>query len=85
MSKREPLLRQIERLAPDEREIVRALVNRLSHGRKSYGPWRVDDGRDNHHEALLEVLDAMHYCAAELVRLSRRNESISDEELGGAK
>ena len=36
-----------------------------------YGCWQVSDGRDYHTEALEEVLDALNYCAAELVRLGR--------------
>ncbi|MCC7536230.1 MAG: hypothetical protein IT379_08450 [Deltaproteobacteria bacterium] len=58
-------------LSTDERAIVELLRRRLDDGRRQYGPWRVDDGRDNPREALAEVIDALHYCAAELVRLSK--------------
>lgn len=58
-------------LAPDEREIIELLHRRLDDGRRQYGPWQVDDGRNNPREALAEVVDALHYCAAELVRLSK--------------
>ena len=64
------LSRIIETLPTDEKEIITALLGRLKLGRKTYGPWRVDDGRDYRQEALQEVLDGLHYCAAELVRLS---------------
>jgi hypothetical protein len=53
----------------DESAILRLLSERLAEGRRVYGPWRVDDGRRYPREALAEVLDALHYCAAELVRL----------------
>ncbi len=66
-----PLARIIETLPTDEKAIITALLDRLQLGRKTYGSWRVDDGRDYRQEALLEVLDSLHYCAAELVRLSR--------------
>ncbi len=58
-------------LSTDERAIVELLRQRLDDGRRQYGPWRVDDGRDNPREALAEVVDALHYCAAELVRLTK--------------
>ena len=57
--------------SPDERAILDTLVGRLDMGRRQYGTWRVDDGRNNPKEALAEVMDALHYCAAELVRLSK--------------
>ncbi|MCP4674545.1 MAG: hypothetical protein GY854_03310 [Deltaproteobacteria bacterium] len=66
-----PLANLIEALPTDEKAIITALLQRLCSGRETYGPWRVDDGRDYRQEALAEVLDALHYCAAELVRLSR--------------
>jgi len=65
------LAQTIADLPRDERDIVRALVSRMEQGRKTYGPWSVDDNRNYRREALLEVLDAMHYCAAELTRLAR--------------
>lgn len=58
-------------LRGDERDIVDTILARLHDGRRVYGPWRVDDGRNNPREALAEVMDALNYCAAELVRLSR--------------
>ncbi|MCC6649272.1 MAG: hypothetical protein IT374_27345 [Polyangiaceae bacterium] len=66
---------RIAGFAPDERAIVETLLRRLDEGRLQYGPWRVDDGRDNPREALAEVVDALHYCAAELVRLSKAGPS----------
>ena len=58
-------------LNADERSIVDTIAGRISEGRRTYGPWRVDDGRNNPREALAEVMDALNYCAAELVRLSK--------------
>jgi hypothetical protein len=55
----------------DESTILGLLSERMSEGRRVYGPWQVDDGRRYPREALAEVLDALHYCAAELVRLDR--------------
>ncbi len=55
----------------DERSILDTIASRLADGRRTYGPWRVDDGRNNPREALAEVMDALNYCAAELVRLSK--------------
>ena len=55
----------------DERQICDALLGRLAQGRRQYGPWRLDDGRDYPSEAYAEVLDGLHYTAAELVRRRR--------------
>jgi len=56
----------------DERAVIRTIVERVHAGRSEYGAWRTDDGRNYPQEALLEVLDALNYCAAELVRLGRQ-------------
>jgi len=40
-------------------------------GRGQYGPWHVGDGRDYAREAYAEILDALNYLAAELVRRQR--------------
>lgn len=58
-------------LEGDERAILRTQLGRMHAGREEYGPWRTDDGRSYPREALLEVLDALNYCAAELVRIGR--------------
>jgi DNA polymerase III subunit epsilon len=58
-------------LEGDERAILRTLLGRMHAGREDYGPWRTDDDRSYPREALLEVLDALNYCAAELVRIGR--------------
>ena len=58
-------------LQSDERVVAEAALVRLDQGRPVYGPWRLDDGRDYPKEAFAEVIDALHYCAAELVRLRR--------------
>jgi DNA polymerase III epsilon subunit-like protein len=58
-------------LPVDERQICDALLGRLAQGRRQYGPWRLDDGRDYPSEAYAEVLDGLHYTAAELVRRRR--------------
>lgn len=65
------ITRRLSRLAPDELGIMEMLLSRMEAGRAVYGPWHVDDKRNNPAEALAEVLDALHYCAAELVRLKR--------------
>ena len=67
------LMDTIECLEEDEREIIETLLDRISDGRKSYGPWVVsDDNRNYPHEALSEVMDALHYCSAELVKLKKQ-------------
>lgn len=63
---------QLLAFAGDERAIFRRLLRRMDAGRTEYGPWNADDGRQYLREALAEVLDALHYCAAELVRLDRK-------------
>ncbi len=62
-------LSRVLALGFDERSILRTCVNRLAHGRKSYGEWKLDDGRDNAVEAYEEVIDGLHYAAAGLLRL----------------
>ena len=64
---------RIARLSEDERLICEALLGRLEQGRRQYGPWCVDDGRDYPAEAFEEVLDGLHYTAAALVRRRRRD------------
>jgi DNA polymerase-3 subunit epsilon len=59
---------RVQRLGDDEQEILGVLLSRLELGRRQYGPWSVHDGRDYPAEAYEEVLDGLHYCAAELVR-----------------
>lgn len=61
-----------EELSADARAIAHTLMERLRDGCDEVGPWPVDDGRVCVHEALLEIMEALHYCAAELVRLERR-------------
>jgi hypothetical protein len=68
-------------LQGDERAIAETALSRLDQGRATYGPWNVDDGRDNISEAYTEVIDALHYCAAELVRLRRSRPSTKDRLL----
>jgi DNA polymerase-3 subunit epsilon len=63
--------RSLEALRGDERAIADKLLDRLAAGRARYGTWRTDDGRDYPREALSEVVDALHYVGAELVRLER--------------
>jgi hypothetical protein len=59
-------------LGEDERMILETIVRRVGTGRASYGEWRVDDGRKYPREALEELMDAMAYISAELVRLGKR-------------
>lgn len=68
-------------LAADERAIVEAILARIDGGRRHYGAWRTGDGRDYSGEALAEVVDALNYCAAELVRLAKAPPPGVDQEL----
>lgn len=70
------LLARFGSLEGDEGAIVETIVARIESGRQDYGPWRTDDGRDYPREALAEVLDALNYCAAELVRLRRARMAV---------
>lgn len=65
------LVVRIEALTGDERQILDALLGRLEVGRDLYGPWDIRDGRDYPAEAFEELIDGLHYCAAELVRRRR--------------
>jgi hypothetical protein len=58
-------------LGEDERKIVGVVLERLERGRKEYGEWEVSDGRDYRREALEEIVDALHYCTAALVRIEK--------------
>ena len=71
MSDAKKLIERINALQSDEYKIIEALLERLEKGRRDYGPWKVNDGRDYRAEAFAEVIDALHYCAAALVRSSR--------------
>ncbi len=62
---------RLRSLSADELAIVETIIARIDVGRRSYGAWRVNDGRNNPGEALAEVMDALAYVAAELVRQSR--------------
>jgi len=75
LSERMRLGGRLSKLAGDERQIFEALLSRLDQGRKAYGPWCVDDGRDYPSEAYAEVLDGLHYVAAELVKQRRVEQS----------
>lgn len=65
------LTTRVRSLAADERPIVETILTRIDAGRRDYGAWSIDDGRDYPGEALAEVIDALNYCAAELVRMRR--------------
>jgi DNA polymerase-3 subunit epsilon len=75
LSERMRLGGRLAGLVGDERELFDALLSRLEQGRRQYGPWRVDDGRDYPSEAYAELLDGLHYLAAELVRRRRLERS----------
>jgi hypothetical protein len=60
----------------DEARIAAEVVGRLAGGRPTYGPWQLDGHRDLRREALHEVVDGLHYAAAELVRTSRRRRVV---------
>ena len=40
------MVRRIEALQQDEREILELLLGRLELGRTQYGPWDVNDGKN---------------------------------------
>jgi DNA polymerase-3 subunit epsilon len=61
----------------DEDTILATQAARLAEGRHTYGNWRVGDGRNNPGEGLLEVMDALNYCAAELLRLARAKGEVA--------
>lgn len=61
-------LTQLVGLAPDERAILRLSAQRLAAGQQVYGRWSVADGRAYEREGLEEVIDALHYVAAALLR-----------------
>ncbi len=67
---------QIARLQGDERVLVETIIRRIDSARNTYGAWRVGDGRNNSHEALCEVFDALAYVAAELVRISQDRRDV---------
>ncbi len=69
------LITRVRALEADERALVEMILGRIDEGRKDYGPWDSDDGRDYPTEALAEVIDALNYCGAELVRLGRAGKS----------
>jgi hypothetical protein len=52
-----------------EKEIAHLVIARLLQGAEDYGDWPADDPRDNLEEALEELIDGMHYLAAEVVRI----------------
>jgi hypothetical protein len=60
---------RIARLGRDEQEILLLLLERLESGRRIYGEWQIPDARDYAAEALSEVLDALHYCAAQTLKM----------------
>ncbi len=62
----------MKELGEDERAILALLLERIAGGRKQYGAWKVDDGRNYPREALEEAVDGMAYLAAEIVRLRKR-------------
>lgn len=66
---------QLSAFAGDERAIFRGPLRRINAARGPYEPWKVNDGRRSLREALAEVLDALHDCAAERVRLGRRGQA----------
>lgn len=71
MSDAMALAERIDRLPADERAILESLLDRLEQGLGSYGPWNINDDRDYEAETLEEVIDALHYSAAGLLRLRR--------------
>lgn len=62
-----------------ENEIIGLLAERVRAGRRVYGLWQADDPRSYNREALEEIIDALAYCAAELLR-----SSAGDDKEGGS-
>jgi hypothetical protein len=62
------LVERIEALNSDERKILEVLLSRLEQGREEYGPWNINDNREYQKEAFEEIIDALHYCAAALLK-----------------
>jgi len=58
-------------LTGDELQIAELVVQRLGDGREQYGAWDVNDRRDYLQEAVEEVVDALHYSGAALLRAQR--------------
>lgn len=58
---------RIKALNNTERAIIEIILTRIENGRKVYGPWKIKDGRNYKREALEEIIDALHYCAAGLM------------------
>ena len=63
-----------------EHEIIELLTARINQGRKEYGPWNVNDGRDYVQGTLEEVLDGLLYIAAQLIKLKSRSYLESKEK-----
>jgi hypothetical protein len=64
-----------QEMPSDEQRVLGLLWDRLDQGRSTYGAWNLTDGRRYPREALEEVLDGLHYCAAALVNLAREEGS----------
>jgi hypothetical protein len=61
----------VDRLEGDEAALVVRLLGRMDRGRETYGVLRRDDGRVWGQEMLEELLDALVYGSAALVRMER--------------
>ena len=56
-------------LSPDERKVIELLLGRLRTGRDVYGSLDLaTDKRKMRREMLLEIIDALHYGAMDLIR-----------------
>jgi hypothetical protein len=59
---------------PDEMAVLQMIADRLSLGRRSYGPLHIaTDPRDWHREALEELLDATIYQAVAIVKCMQKS------------
>ncbi|MBN1653534.1 MAG: hypothetical protein JXA30_07130 [Deltaproteobacteria bacterium] len=76
----ERIVERIQVLKADERAIIEAILDRMELGRNTYGPWKVDDGRSHQAEAFEEIIDALQYCAAGLVKSWRSGPRGCDQE-----
>jgi hypothetical protein len=68
---------RLQKLPEGERRIHDLLLTRLEAGLAHYGVWKINrDTRSMPGEALDEVIDCLHYCAAELLRLRDLGDSV---------
>ena len=79
MKRESSLESQLKDIRNDEREIIASLIHKMKQGHRARGPWNLKrDNRNLRREALSNVYDALQFCAAELVKLSRGHQLEGD-------